>query len=102
VRVSVTINDSTSPRVEGPASVAEAAELLRDTDGSLIFRGGGTKQAWGGRPVEPSLVVETARLSRLLAYNPADMTVSVEAGMPLRDLQEPSCVGHTGILARVH
>jgi glycolate oxidase FAD binding subunit len=84
----MTVNDSTSPRVERPASVAEAAELLRETSGPLLFRGAGTKQAWGGRPAEPALVVETARLSRLLAYNPADMTVAVEAGMPLRDLQE--------------
>ena len=84
----MTIDDSTTPRVERPASVAEAAELLRETHGPLLFRGAGTKQAWGGRPVEPAVVVETVRLSRLLDYNPADMTVSVEAGMPLRDLQE--------------
>jgi glycolate oxidase FAD binding subunit len=84
----MTINDSTSPPVERPGSVAEAAGLLRGSRGPLLFRGAGTKQAWGGHPVEPALVVETLRLSRLLAYNPADMTVSVEAGMPLRDLQE--------------
>ena len=86
--MTTTVNDSTSRRVERPASVAEAAELLRETSGPLLFRGAGTKQAWGGRPAEPALVVETARLSRLLAYNPADMTVAVEAGMPLHDLQE--------------
>jgi glycolate oxidase FAD binding subunit len=84
----MTVMDNPSLRVERPASVAEAAELLRETHGPLLFRGAGTKQVWGGRPVEPALVVETVRLSRLLDYNPADMTVSVEAGMPLRDLQE--------------
>jgi glycolate oxidase FAD binding subunit len=84
----MTINDTRTPRVERPTSVAEAAELMRDTHGPLLFRGSGTKQEWGGRPVEPALVVQTARMSRLLAYNPADMTVSVEAGMVLRDLQE--------------
>lgn len=82
------MDDSTSLGVERPASVAEAAELLGGTRGPLLFRGAGTKQAWGGRSAEPALVVETAGLSRLLAYNPADMTVVVEAGMALRDLQE--------------
>jgi glycolate oxidase FAD binding subunit len=84
----VSLVDSTSVAVERPESVAEAADLLRDSDGPLLFRGAGTKQAWAGRPVEPALVVETGRLSRVLTYNPADMTVAVGAGMPLRDLQE--------------
>jgi glycolate oxidase FAD binding subunit len=82
------MDNSTSLGVERPASVAEAAALLHGTRGPLLFRGAGTKQAWGGRITEPALVVETAELSRLLAYNPADMTVAVEAGMALRDLQE--------------
>lgn len=73
--------------VERPTSVAEAADLVRDTSGPLLFRGAGTKQEWGGRP-EPGVVVETTGLGRLLAHNPADMTVAVEAGMPLRELQE--------------
>ena len=73
--------------VERPESVAEAAALLRDSEGPLLFRGAGTKQAWAGRPAEPALVVETGRLAGVLAHNPADMTVAVGAGMPLRDLQ---------------
>jgi glycolate oxidase FAD binding subunit len=84
----MTLVNSTSVAVERPESVAEAADLLRGSDGPLLFRGAGTKQAWAGRPVEPALVVETGRLSRVLAYNPADMTVAVGAGMPLRDLQD--------------
>jgi glycolate oxidase FAD binding subunit len=80
--------DSASVAVERPGSAAEAAELLRDSEGPLLFRGAGTKQGWAGRPVEPALVVETGRLSRVLAHNPADMTVAVGAGVPLRDLQD--------------
>ena len=80
--------DSASVAVERPGSVAEAAELLRGSEGPLLFRGAGTKQGWAGRPVEPALVVETGRLSRVLAHNPADMTVAVGAGVPLRDLQD--------------
>ena len=74
--------------VARPDSVAEAADLLRDTRGPLLFRGGGTKMAWGGRPDPPDVLVETSGLHRLLAHNPADMTTVVEAGMPLSTLQD--------------
>ncbi|HYO36876.1 MAG TPA: FAD-binding oxidoreductase [Geodermatophilus sp.] len=80
--------DGAPAAVERPESVAEAADLLRGSGGPLLFRGAGTKQAWGGRPVEPALVVGTGRLSRVLAHHPADMTVAVGAGLPLRDLQD--------------
>jgi glycolate dehydrogenase FAD-binding subunit len=74
--------------VARPDSVAEAAELFRDTRGTLLFRGGGTKMAWAGRPDQPALLVETGGLHQLLEHNPADMTAVVEAGLPLSTLQE--------------
>ena len=86
--MSATTSLPTGARVERPGSVREAAELLRDTSGPLLFRGAGTKMAWGGRPDESALVVETSGLARLLTHEPADMTVAVEAGLPLRTLQE--------------
>jgi glycolate oxidase FAD binding subunit len=73
---------------ERPANLAEAAGLLRDGPGSVVFRGGGTKLGWGGRPPDPEQVLETGGLDRLLAHNPADLTVAVEAGIPLRALQD--------------
>ena len=83
----MTALDDTSIRVERPGSVGEAAQLLRGSQGPLLFRGAGSKQSWAGRPVEPAVVVETTQLSRVLAYNPADMTICVQAGIALRDLQ---------------
>ncbi len=75
--------------VERPTSLGEAAEVLRDTRGTVLFRGGGTKMTWGGSLVKaPDLVLETGGLQRLIAHNPADMTAAVEAGMPLRTLQD--------------
>lgn len=73
--------------VEQPADLAQAVQALRDTRGSVAFRGGGTKMRWGGRLRDPDVVVETAGMRRLLTHNPADMTASVQAGMPLADLQ---------------
>jgi glycolate oxidase FAD binding subunit len=80
-------DDGSVLRAERPGTVAEAAEVLRGSDGPVVFRGAGTKQGWAGRPVAPALVVDTTGLSRVLAHQPADMTVAVQAGMPLRDLQ---------------
>jgi glycolate oxidase FAD binding subunit len=74
--------------VQRPSSVSDAAQLLRDSRGSVLFRGGGTKLSWGGRPADADLVVETAGLGRLITHNPADMTAAVQAGMPLHTLQE--------------
>ena len=75
-------------RTERPSTITEAAQLLGDSRGSVVFRGGGTKMGWGGRPPDPALVLETGGLTKLLTHNPADMTASAEAGMPLRALQD--------------
>ncbi|MGK5683828.1 FAD-binding oxidoreductase [Actinoplanes sp. URMC 104] len=71
-----------------PAGAGEAAQLLRESHGTVLFRGAGTKMRWAGRTAEPDLVVESGGMRRLLAHNPADMTAVVEAGMPLSDLQD--------------
>jgi glycolate oxidase FAD binding subunit len=87
------VSTSTTPptagvRTERPRSVAEAAALLRDSTGGVLFRGAGTKMSWGGRAADPDIVVETGGLADLLEHNPSDMTAAVGAGMPLRTLQE--------------
>ena len=62
--------------------------MLRESGGSVLFRGTGTKMSWASRPRDPDLVLETGGLDRLLDHNPADMTASAQAGMPLRALQD--------------
>ena len=42
----------------------------------------------GGTPRRYDVAFSTDRMSRLLEYEPADLTCRVEAGMLLRDLQE--------------
>ncbi|MBC7561255.1 MAG: FAD-binding oxidoreductase, partial [Dermatophilaceae bacterium] len=75
-------------RVERPATTGEAAQLLGETAGSVLFRGGGTKLDWAGRVRDPDLVVDTTRLRGMLTHNPADLTASVRAGTTLTELQE--------------
>jgi len=69
-----------------PADLAEAAAALADTTGRVLIRGAGTAADWAGQPEPPDLVLATAALSGVRAHNPADMTVEVWAGTPLREL----------------
>ncbi|MBW3624115.1 MAG: FAD-binding oxidoreductase [Armatimonadetes bacterium] len=49
--------------------------------------GGGTRMGFGSPPARLDLVLCTARMDRVVDYQPADMTVTVEAGLPLAQLQ---------------
>ena len=73
--------------VEQPRTLAQAADLLRDSTGSVLVRGSGTKGDWAGRVVDPELILDTTELRGVLTHNPADMTASVRAGTPLNELQ---------------
>lgn len=70
-----------------PATLAELRDAVRDTDGPLLVCGAGTAAGWAGAPFPGATEIETTGLDRLLTYNPDDMTVAVEAGMPLTRLQ---------------
>lgn len=69
-----------------PTDLAEAAAALADTTGAVLIRGAGTAADWAGRPEPPELLLDTTALTGVLAHNPADMTVEVRAGTPLREL----------------
>jgi glycolate oxidase FAD binding subunit len=71
-----------------PASTDEAAAVLRDAAGPVLFRGAGTKQDWGGRPRGVDLVVDTTRLTGVVEHAAGDLIVVVRAGTPLAELQD--------------
>lgn len=77
-----------SGRLEHPTTVTDAAQVLREADGTVLFRGGATKLDWAGRVDVPDLVLDTTHLQGILTHNPADMTASVRAGTTLTALQE--------------
>lgn len=69
-----------------PESLADAAEAMAG-GGRLLLRGWGTKQGWGG-PVEGvERVIDTRGLDRVVRHDPADLTATVQAGVPLAELQ---------------
>lgn len=54
---------------------------------AVLLWGGGTHQGIGGH-VSPDVVVATAGLDRVVAWEPEDLTVVVEAGVRVGDLEE--------------
>jgi glycolate oxidase FAD binding subunit len=74
-----------------PATVDDLASALRDANSkrqTITLAGHNTKRLMGG-PIEPSdVTISTTRLNRVLQYEPRDLTISVEAGLPYRDLSQ--------------
>ncbi len=68
-----------------PATSAALAEALRDAAGNLRtiqLRGAGSKRLMAGPVAAADVEISTSSLRGVLAYEPNDLTVSVEAGMP--------------------
>jgi glycolate oxidase FAD binding subunit len=73
-----------------PATADETAAVLAALSRAavnLVPWGGGTQQTWGAPLTDgPFVVLETRRLNRVLDYTPDDLTISVEAGMTIAEL----------------
>ncbi|HEX6511723.1 MAG TPA: FAD-binding oxidoreductase, partial [Chloroflexota bacterium] len=73
-----------------PKSVDELAAAVRvaaDNGWAIIPRGGGTKMALGNIPRAADVVLCTAGLDQILEYEPADLVVTVQAGIRFGQLQ---------------
>ncbi|MGH7756240.1 MAG: FAD-binding oxidoreductase, partial [Vulcanimicrobiaceae bacterium] len=72
-----------------PASVDELAALLRACDAeheAVVFFGGGTLQGVGSLPTRYDAAISLAQLREAIAYEPRDLTIAVQAGMRIADL----------------
>lgn len=73
-----------------PQSAGELASMLRaaaDAGHTLVPWGAGTLQHLGGPALPEAGRIGTRALSRVLDYTPADMTITVEAGATLGEVQ---------------
>jgi len=69
-----------------PAELAEALGEAAAHGRTIALAGNSTKKRMAG-PIEPADVsITITALSRVLQYEPHDLTISVEAGLPWRDL----------------
>ena len=88
---SFSINGMEPTLVVAPGSQEESAAILglaNEAGAAVVPWGGGTQQGLGLPPERYDLALDLSRLDRLVEYEPADLTVTVEAGMALAKLQE--------------
>lgn len=77
-------------QVVSPASVDELRQTLAEAvkDGrSVVPWGGGTRQGLGLPPAHYDIALDLSGLDRVVEYEPADLTVTVQAGMRMGTLQ---------------
>jgi len=89
--------DGVAPRaVVRPQQRQEIVDVIRwaASEGIAVFPwGGGTQVCLGGVPDRVDLVVDLSRCNRVLDYQPADLTATVEAGISLDSLQQELAQG---------
>lgn len=70
-----------------PEELAAVLKLAGDAGAAVIPRGGGTRLQVGAPPRAADLLLSTRGLQQIIEYEPADLTVTVQAGMVLGELQ---------------
>jgi glycolate oxidase FAD binding subunit len=82
--------DSVVPKfIVRPANVSETAEVVKLAGAekmALLVCGARTKLAMGMPPRKYDLALDVSRLDKIVRYDPGDLTLSVEAGVPLSKL----------------
>jgi len=73
-----------------PESAEETAELVRqcESDGVALAPIGAARTLARIRPAPAAIGISLAKLNRIIAYEPDDMTVTVEAGLTLAALND--------------
>jgi glycolate oxidase FAD binding subunit len=74
-------------RPETPEAVVTTLREAGGAGQAVVPWGAGTKQGWGNPPRAYDLALDVSALDRILEYEPADLVVTVEAGIPLDALQ---------------
>ncbi len=84
--------DGITPRcavaVSDPQAVAEAAALCAAADLALIPFGGGAQMGLGNLPERYDVALDLRPLEAIVHYEPADLTIAVQAGRSLASLSE--------------
>jgi glycolate oxidase FAD binding subunit len=86
----LSVDDLLPSKIMRPDDAHDAARGLRLCDltpASVVIWGGGTQMRLGSPPRRYEIAFSTEGMTRLLEYEPADLTCRVEAGMRLSDLQ---------------
>ncbi len=79
-----TVQEHVPAVVVRPADAEQVAEVLAraaEVEATVVPWGNGTRQSIGYPPSRCDLALSLERLNRVVAYDPADLTVTVEAGI---------------------
>jgi len=77
--------------VIAPSSAEDLAQALKEAASksqTIAVSGNHSKRFMAGPVLPADVTLSTAKLRRVLAYEPNDLTLSVEAGMPFADVQK--------------
>lgn len=74
-------------RPETPEQLADALHSAASAKQTIRLGGNYSKDRMGGAPQPAQVSISTRSLNRLLGYDPRDLTVSVQAGMPYCELE---------------
>ncbi len=73
-------------RPENPEQLAAMLHEAASAHRTIRLGGNFSKDCLGGPPVPADVTISTASMNRVLQYEPRDLTISVEAGMPFAEL----------------
>ena len=74
-------------RPETPEQLADSLRSAASAHQTIRLGGKFSKDRLGGAPEPADVSISTSSLNRLLKYDPRDLTVSVQAGMPFAELE---------------
>jgi len=83
-------------RPQTPEELAEALAAAARQGNTVRLGGAFTKDRMGGPPAAADVVISTSALNRIVAYEPGDLTISVEAGLRFAELNR--YVGEDGLM----
>src|SRR5687768_3864711 len=82
----MTIDGFPASKVLQPQSIEELAQMVSAERGGIAPLGACTQMEFGNPLRRLDCAVDLTRLSRITEYNPADLTIHVEAGLTLEQL----------------
>src|SRR5262249_39129170 len=83
----LTIDGIAPNRVLRPESIEHLAQIVSSETSSLVPVGAGTQSTFGNPLRQADCAIDLTGLSRITEYVPADLTIHVEAGVTLQQLQ---------------
>src|SRR3954466_1204192 len=86
-----TVDDVSPAVVVTPATAAEAAAVVTHAanhDWTVLPGGGSSRHIGGNIPERSDIVLKTSRMDSVLHYDAGDLTIGVEAGVRLAELQK--------------